>query len=58
MVVKLHEKSRHLTAGDGSTQQRTQSAPSEDKMLFLGSQHSSMINGLHGHYQMYGPVVR
>ncbi|PNT65398.1 hypothetical protein BRADI_4g41717v3 [Brachypodium distachyon] len=36
----------------------TQSAPSEDKELFLRSQHSSMINGLHGRYQVYGPVVR
>uniref|UniRef100_A0A0A9GDQ3 Nrap protein domain-containing protein n=1 Tax=Arundo donax TaxID=35708 RepID=A0A0A9GDQ3_ARUDO len=36
----------------------TQNAPSEDKMLFLRSQHSSMINGLHGRFQMYGPVVR
>ncbi|XP_062202451.1 uncharacterized protein LOC133904855 isoform X2 [Phragmites australis] len=41
-------------AGDGNTQ----NAPSEDKMLFLRSQHSSMINGLHGRFQMYGPVVR
>jgi U3 small nucleolar RNA-associated protein 22 len=54
MVTKLHEKSCHLTARDVSTQ----SAPSEDKVLFLWSQHSSMINGLHGRYQMYGPVVR
>ncbi|CAM0950126.1 unnamed protein product [Alopecurus aequalis] len=30
----------------------------EDKELFLRSQHSSMINGLHGRYQVYGPVVR
>jgi U3 small nucleolar RNA-associated protein 22 len=54
MITKLHENPCHLTAGDGSTQ----SAPSEDKVLFLQSQHSSMINGLHGRYQMYGPVVR
>ncbi|CAD6334079.1 unnamed protein product [Miscanthus lutarioriparius] len=37
---------------------KTQSALSEDKMLFQRSQHSSMINGLHGRYQVYGPVVR
>ncbi|KAJ1264900.1 hypothetical protein BS78_08G037300 [Paspalum vaginatum] len=37
---------------------KTQSALSEDKVLFHRSQHSSMINGLHGRYQMYGPVVR
>lgn len=29
-----------------------------DKELFLRSQHSSMINGLHGRYPTYGPVVR
>ncbi|KAK3150553.1 hypothetical protein QOZ80_3AG0234690 [Eleusine coracana subsp. coracana] len=52
----FHERGLLLEkrAGDGSTQ----SAPSEDRMLFLRSQHSSMINGLHGCYQMYGPVVR
>ncbi|ONM34012.1 hypothetical protein ZEAMMB73_Zm00001d041900 [Zea mays] len=37
---------------------KTQSVLSEDKMLFQRSQHSSMINGLHGRYQVYGPVVR
>ncbi|CAD6334060.1 unnamed protein product [Miscanthus lutarioriparius] len=37
---------------------KTQSALSEDKMLFQRSQHSSMINGLHGRYQVYGPIVR
>ncbi|KAG8093698.1 hypothetical protein GUJ93_ZPchr0012g20382 [Zizania palustris] len=36
----------------------TQNGPSEDKELFLLSQHSSMINGLHGRYQVFGPVVR
>ncbi|KAM3273556.1 hypothetical protein ACQJBY_043026 [Aegilops geniculata] len=41
-------------AGDSNIQ----SAPSEDKELFFRSQHSSMINGLHGIYQAYGPVVR
>ncbi|CAK9152397.1 unnamed protein product [Ilex paraguariensis] len=29
-----------------------------DKQLFLCGQHSSMINGLHGRYSIYGPVVR
>uniref|UniRef100_A0A0E0F9V8 Nucleolar protein 6 n=1 Tax=Oryza meridionalis TaxID=40149 RepID=A0A0E0F9V8_9ORYZ len=37
---------------------KAQNVPSEDKELFLRSQHSSMINGLHGRYQVYGPVVR
>lgn len=32
--------------------------PSIDKELFMKSQHSSMINGLHGCFPMYGPVVR
>ncbi|VAI29528.1 unnamed protein product [Triticum turgidum subsp. durum] len=41
-------------AGDSNIQ----SAPSKDKELFYRSQHSSMINGLHGIYQVYGPVVR
>lgn len=44
----------YLAVGDD----KTQSALSEDKMLFQRSQHSSMINGLHGRYQVYGPVVR
>uniref|UniRef100_A0A0E0RE89 Nucleolar protein 6 n=1 Tax=Oryza rufipogon TaxID=4529 RepID=A0A0E0RE89_ORYRU len=44
----------HERDGDG----KAQNVPSEDKELFLRSQHSSMINGLHGRYQVYGPVVR
>ncbi|KAF2290735.1 hypothetical protein GH714_015240 [Hevea brasiliensis] len=32
--------------------------PFVDKKLFVRGQHSSMINGLQGIYQMYGPVVR
>ncbi|XP_078173344.1 nucleolar protein isoform X1 [Carex rostrata] len=32
--------------------------PSIDKELFMKSQHSSMINGLHGRFPMYGSVVR
>ncbi|KAF0889199.1 hypothetical protein E2562_022458 [Oryza meyeriana var. granulata] len=52
----FHERGLLLQkrAGDG----KTQNVPSEDKELFLRSQHSSMINGLHGRYQVYGPVVR
>ncbi|CAN6330646.1 unnamed protein product [Urochloa humidicola] len=52
----FHERGLVLQkqAGDGNTQ----SALSQDKVLFQRSQHSSMINGLHGRYQMYGPVVR
>lgn len=34
------------------------SFPSIDEELFMKSQHSSMINGLHGRFPMYGPVVR
>ncbi|XP_072992362.1 uncharacterized protein [Typha latifolia] len=37
---------------------KVKATPSVDKELFLRSQHSSMINGLHGRYPMYGPVVR
>uniref|UniRef100_A0A0E0MK29 Nucleolar protein 6 n=1 Tax=Oryza punctata TaxID=4537 RepID=A0A0E0MK29_ORYPU len=43
----------HERDGDG----KAQNGLSEDKELFLRSQHSSMINGLHGRYQVYGPVV-
>ncbi|CAN6335656.1 unnamed protein product [Urochloa humidicola] len=52
----FHERGLVLQkqAGDDNTQ----SALSQDKVLFQRSQHSSMINGLHGRYQMYGPVVR
>ncbi|XP_062204390.1 uncharacterized protein LOC133906481 [Phragmites australis] len=52
----IHERGLLLQkqAGDGNKQ----SVPSEDEELFLRSQHSSMINGLHGRFQMYGPIVR
>ncbi|KAG2615039.1 hypothetical protein PVAP13_3NG027500 [Panicum virgatum] len=52
----FHERGLVLQnqAGDDNIQ----TALSQDKMLFQRSQHSSMINGLHGRYQMYGPVVR
>ncbi|CAL4904049.1 unnamed protein product [Urochloa decumbens] len=52
----FHERGLVLQkqAGDDNTQ----SALSQDKVLFQRSQHSSMINGLQGCYQMYGPVVR
>ncbi|RLN30373.1 nucleolar protein 6 isoform X2 [Panicum miliaceum] len=52
----FHERGLVLQkqAGDDNIQ----TALSQDKVLFQRSQHSSMINGLHGRYQMYGPVVR
>ncbi|KAG2623176.1 hypothetical protein PVAP13_3KG040362 [Panicum virgatum] len=52
----FHERGLVLQkqAGDDNIQ----TALSQDKVLFQWSQHSSMINGLHGRYQMYGPVVR
>lgn len=31
---------------------------SADKMLFVRSQHASMINGLQFRYPIFGPVVR
>ncbi|WVZ88498.1 hypothetical protein U9M48_035015 [Paspalum notatum var. saurae] len=52
----FHERGLMLQKQAGDD--KTQSALSEDKVLFQRSQHSSMINGLHGRYQMYGPVVR
>ncbi|KAL5704638.1 hypothetical protein ACHQM5_023031 [Ranunculus cassubicifolius] len=36
----------------------TKRISSADKELFIRGQHSSMINGLHGRYPIYGPVVR
>nr|ABA95899.2 Nrap protein, expressed [Oryza sativa Japonica Group] len=52
----FHERGLLLQKRDGDG--KAQNVPSEDKELFLRSQHSSMINGLHGRYQVYGPVVR
>ncbi|XP_066359298.1 uncharacterized protein [Miscanthus floridulus] len=52
----FHERGLGLQKPVGDD--KIQSALSEDKMLFQRSQHSSMINGLHGRYQVYGPVVR
>uniref|UniRef100_J3NBP4 Nucleolar protein 6 n=2 Tax=Oryza brachyantha TaxID=4533 RepID=J3NBP4_ORYBR len=52
----FHERGLLLQKRAGDD--KTQNVPSEDKELFLRSQHSSMINGLHGRYQVYGPVVR
>jgi U3 small nucleolar RNA-associated protein 22 len=52
--VEVYICIHRLADGDG----KAQNVPSEDKELFLRSQHSSMINGLHGRYQVYGPVVR
>uniref|UniRef100_A0A0D9XX83 Nucleolar protein 6 n=1 Tax=Leersia perrieri TaxID=77586 RepID=A0A0D9XX83_9ORYZ len=51
----FHERGLVLQKRAGDD--KTQTVPSEDKELFLRSQHSSMINGLHGRYQVYGPVV-
>ncbi|KAJ6837384.1 putative nucleolar protein 6 [Iris pallida] len=48
----LHERGLNLMVS------QVKGTSSVDKELFLRSQHSSMINGLHGRYPLYGPVVR
>ncbi|KAF7151525.1 hypothetical protein RHSIM_Rhsim02G0060300 [Rhododendron simsii] len=53
----LHEKGLTLTKWPmGSNQVKR--VPSTDKILYMRSQHASMINGLQGRYPIYGPVVR
>ncbi|KAJ0961338.1 hypothetical protein J5N97_000600 [Dioscorea zingiberensis] len=52
----LHERGVNLLKNQGTNKMKNTS--SIDKELFLRSQHSSMINGLHGRYPTYGPVVR
>ncbi|KAI8566766.1 hypothetical protein RHMOL_Rhmol02G0067400 [Rhododendron molle] len=53
----LHEKGLTLTKWPmGSNQVKR--VPSTDKILYMQSQHASMINGLQGRYPIYGPVVR
>ncbi|XP_020099122.1 nucleolar protein 6 isoform X1 [Ananas comosus] len=54
----LHERGLSMLKNQASTDGKPRTTPSIDKELFLRSQHSSMINGLHGRYPIYGPVVR
>ncbi|XP_052196632.1 uncharacterized protein LOC127803986 isoform X2 [Diospyros lotus] len=53
----LHEKGLSLLKRQIGSNQVKQ-VPLTDKILFIRSQHSSMINGLQGRYPIYGPVVR
>lgn len=53
----FHERGLSLLKNQAGNDKITDS-PSIDKELFLRSQHSSMINGFHGRYPAYGPVVR
>lgn len=56
----LHERGvsqvkKQVTAAGND---KVKSTTSVDEELFIRSQHSSMINGLHGRYPIYGSVVR
>ncbi|KAG8478251.1 hypothetical protein CXB51_028141 [Gossypium anomalum] len=53
----LHERGLSLVNNEigGDQMKRVSSA---DKMLFVRSQHASMINGLQFRYPIFGPVVR
>lgn len=53
----LHERGLSLSKREIGSDQGKQ-ASSVDKKLFIHGQHASMINGLQGRYQLYGPVVR
>ncbi|KDP42811.1 hypothetical protein JCGZ_23753 [Jatropha curcas] len=53
----LHERGLTLVKREIGSD-KVKRVPSQDKKLFVRGQHSSMINGLQGIYQMYGPVVR
>lgn len=53
----LHERGLSLSKREIGSDQGKQ-ASSVDKKLFIHGQHASMINGLQGCYQLYGPVVR
>ncbi|KAG6473342.1 hypothetical protein ZIOFF_067257 [Zingiber officinale] len=52
----MHEKGLNMLQTQGVVDKNE--ILSIDKKLFMWSQHSSMINGLHGCYPTYGPVVR
>ncbi|XP_042444358.1 nucleolar protein 6-like isoform X1 [Zingiber officinale] len=52
----MHEKGLNMLQTQGVVDKNE--TFSIDKKLFMWSQHSSMINGLHGCYPTYGPVVR
>ncbi|KAG1341877.1 putative Nrap protein, expressed [Cocos nucifera] len=53
----LHDRGLNLSSIQAGND-KVKSALSIDKELFIRSQHSSMINGLHGRFPTYGPVVR
>lgn len=53
----LHERGLNLVRTQVGNN-KIKSTASVDKDLFIRSQHSSIINGLHGRYPIYGPVVR
>ncbi|KAK8923513.1 hypothetical protein KSP39_PZI019873 [Platanthera zijinensis] len=52
----LHERSLNLLRKDGNDYIKGKRYVDEE--LFFRSQHSSMINGLHGRYPAYGSAVR
>ncbi|KAG8659917.1 nucleolar protein 6 isoform X2 [Manihot esculenta] len=56
-LIILHERGLSLVKREIGSD-IVKRVPSADKKLFIRGQHSSMINGLQGIYQMYGPVVR
>ncbi|RRT62347.1 hypothetical protein B296_00042646, partial [Ensete ventricosum] len=53
----MHEKGLNMLRNQGGSD-KIKGTSSVDKELLIRSQHSSMINGLHGRYPTYGPVVR
>ncbi|WOK92270.1 nucleolar protein 6 isoform X1 [Canna indica] len=53
----MHDRGLNMLRNQGGND-KIRSQLSIDKELFFRSQHSSMINGLHGRYPTYGPVVR
>ncbi|ONK58586.1 uncharacterized protein A4U43_C09F14590 [Asparagus officinalis] len=54
----LHERGLNFVKTQVGGNNKVKGPVSIDKELFLRSQHSSMINGLHGRYPIYGSVVR
>ncbi|XP_010533807.1 PREDICTED: nucleolar protein 6 [Tarenaya hassleriana] len=53
----LHERGLNLVKRESGADPM-KGIQSTDKMLFLRSQHASMINGLQGRFPIYAPVVR
>ncbi|KAJ3674070.1 hypothetical protein LUZ60_006062 [Juncus effusus] len=58
----LHEKTLDSLSKPGINgkvkNNNTQNTQCIDQELFIKSQHSGMINGLHGRFPIFGPVVR